>query len=198
METVFCMVIILLRFNSKCLKSLFLLAILDGIENNDAFKHNKQEHLNETWVQLMQDLRFWEETDGHVSYLRSKWVIGSSEWMSGLNNSKQNDKILLGYSDNEWEYIWATMLEDGAWNVPHIKDSAGNITKHNYAPEMLIKYIGHDLRCHIIVFDLILNKFSSAQQIISSLKMLLLNHHYYSITLEDTTKLFFNKIMNSL
>ena len=46
--------------------------------------------------------------------------------MSGGNDSKQNDKELFGYSDEEWNYIWETMLEDGAWAVPSIKDDFGN------------------------------------------------------------------------
>ena len=50
------------------------------------------------------------------------------------------------------------MIQDGAWNVPNIKDSFGNILKQNWAPEILIKYISHDLRCHIIVFNLQLGK----------------------------------------
>ena len=44
------------------------------------------------------------------------------------------------------------MLEDGAWAVAGIMDAEGNVIKENYAPELLIKYIAHALRCHIIVF----------------------------------------------
>ena len=51
-----------------------------------------------------------------------------------------------------------TMLEDGAWAVPDIKDSHGNSIKGNFAPEILIKYIAHALKSHIIVFDLLLNR----------------------------------------
>ena len=65
---------------------------------------------------------------------------------------------MFGYTDDEWEFIWMTMLADGAWAVPSITDNEGNITKDNCAPEILIKYIAHDLRCHIIVFDLNLNR----------------------------------------
>ena len=89
--------------------------------------------------------------------LRRRFVLGAADWMAGNNGSMQNDKLLLGYSDADWEYIWMTMLEDGAWAVPGIKDANGNLVKENYAPEILIKYIAHDLRCHIIVFDLVLD-----------------------------------------
>ena len=50
------------------------------------------------------------------------------------------------------------MLKDGAWAVPAIQDKSGNILKENFAPEILIKYIAHDLRCNIIVIDLLLGK----------------------------------------
>ena len=93
--------------------------------------------------------------------------MGAAEWMSGRHDSKQNDKEILGYSDEEWNFIWDTMLEDGAWAVPDIKDSLGNTIKGNHAPEMFIKYIAHDLQCHIIVFDLLLGQvqFCSANHV---------------------------------
>ena len=131
---------------------------MDGVQNNDALKHTGQEKLNETWTALMKDLHFWEDMDNHIMYLRRRWVLGSAEWMSGMYDSKQNDKELLGYTDDEWAFIWATMLEDKAWAVPHIKDIDGNFLKHNNAPEIFIKFVAHDLRCHIIIFDLLLNR----------------------------------------
>ena len=91
-------------------------------------------------------------------YLRRRFVLGAAEWMAGKNGSKQNNKELFEYTDTEWEFIWTTMLEDGAWAVPSIKDNQGNFVKENDAPEILIKYIAHDLKCHIIVFDLLLNR----------------------------------------
>ena len=100
-------------------------------------------------------------------FLRTRWAMGAAEWMSGRHDSKQNDKEILGYSDKEWNFIWDTMLEDGAWAVPDIKDSLGNTIKGNHAPEMFIKYIAHDLQCHIIVFDLLLGQvqFCSANHV---------------------------------
>ena len=86
-------------------------------------------------------------------YMRRRFVLGAAEWMAGGNGSKQNDKQLFDYTDTDWEFIWMTMLEDGAWAVPSIKDSQGNVRKANFAPEILIKYIAHELKCHIIVFD---------------------------------------------
>ena len=134
-----------------------LLAISDGILHNDGLKHNGNETKNETWTNLLQDLKFFEGEDDHIMYLRRRFVLGASEFMSGANGSKQNDKTLFDYKDEEWAFIWMTMLEDGAWAVPSIKDDEGNTVKANWAPEILIKFIAHELRCHIIVFDLLLN-----------------------------------------
>ena len=137
--------------------SLVFLAIADGIENNDAFKHSRNENKNETWTNLLIDFQFFGDRQDHMMYLRRRFVLGAAEWMAGENGSKQNDKQLFDYTDADWEFIWMTMLEDGAWAVPSIKDSQGNVRKANFAPEILIKYIAHELKCHIIVFDLLLN-----------------------------------------
>ena len=77
--------------------------------------------------------------------------------MAGNHGSLQNDKEILGYTDDEWNYIWGTMIQNGAWAVPGIKDVYGNVIKENNAPEIFIKYIAHDLKCHLIVFDLVLD-----------------------------------------
>ena len=130
-------------------------------------KNNEGDQLNSTWTALLRDLQCFEDLDDHLNMLRRRWVIGASDWLAGNNNSKQNQKELLGYSDDEWEYIWATMMEDGAWAVPSLKDTSGNWLKDNCAPEMMIQYIAHDLRCHIVVFDLPLNtvQFCSANHL---------------------------------
>ena len=93
----------------------------------------------------------------YINSLRQRWVLRASQWMSGQNGSLQNHKLMFDYSDKEWSYIWATMSEDGAWDVPSIRNSDGVVIKENYGPEMLIRYIAHDLKCHILVFDLQLN-----------------------------------------
>ena len=92
---------------------MILSAVVDVILNNDAIKNNKGESLNETWTKLVQDLELFENHENNTNFLRNKWVWGAAEWMAGENGSKQNDKELFGYSDNEWQYIWSTMLEDG-------------------------------------------------------------------------------------
>ena len=46
------------------------------------------------------------------------------------------------------------MTTDGAWAVPFLIDESGHFVKENQAPELLIKYIAHDLHCNLIVFDL--------------------------------------------
>ena len=138
--------------------SLFIIsAISDGMLYNDALKQNGDETKNGTWNSLLQDLNFFAGEDDHIMYLRRRFVLGASEFMSGANGSKQNDKDLFEYTDDEWEYIWMTMLEDGAWAVPSIKDKDGKTVKANWAPEILIKCIAHEVKCHIIVFDLLLN-----------------------------------------
>ena len=48
------------------------------------------------------------------------------------------------------------MMEDGAWAVPAVKEISGNWLKDNCAPKMMIQFIAHDLRCHIVVFNLLL------------------------------------------
>ena len=122
----------------------------------------------ESWTELLQDLRFSEEMDEneHVQYLRNRFVIGASEWLAGNFGSKENDKSSLGYSDSEWDWIWTTMLEDGAWAVPSVKDDHGNTVKENYAPEILIRFVAHELRYNIIVLDLFWTLFSFAQETI--------------------------------
>jgi hypothetical protein len=112
---------------------------------------------NKTWTQLLLDFKFFDDMDDHIMDLRRRFVFGAADWMAGNNGSIQNDKLLFGYDDSQWEYIWSTMLEDGAWAVPSIKDGDGNVIKENFAPEIFIKFIAHDLRCHIIVFDLVLD-----------------------------------------
>ena len=90
----------------------------------------------------------------YIQYLRSRFVFGASSWLAVENGSAENDKLTLGYTDEEWAFIWSTMAEDGAWAVPNITDGFGNALVQNFAPELMIKYIAHNLRCHIIVFDM--------------------------------------------
>ena len=94
----------------------------------------------------------------HTLYLRRRLVLGASEWLNGMHGSKENDKIKFGYTDREWEWIWSSIIEDGAWAVPALRDKDGNYIKENFAPELLIKYAAHALKSHIIVFDLQLNR----------------------------------------
>ena len=144
-------------------------AILDGILNNEAFRHTNTEDETGPWVELLKRLEIYEEGN-IIQRLRQRWVVEASSWLAGKNNSKLNDKLLLGYSDNEWNYVWATMLEDGAWAVPHIKDGNGNILKENHAPELLLKYIAHDLQCNILILDLYNNtvEFCSGNQVLDN------------------------------
>ena len=134
-------------------------AIADGVLHNEAFRHTGRERNLESWTNLLQEFKFFGEMDvhDHITFLRWRFVTGASEWLSGGHGSKQNDQNILGYTDQEWESIWSSMLEDGAWAMPSLKDNMGNHLKDNFAPELLIKFIAHDLKSHIIVFDLQLN-----------------------------------------
>ena len=142
---------------------------MDGVLHNEAFRHIHGENNLESWTRLLQEFKFFGEmsTDDHVKYLRKKCVLGASEWLSGMHGSKVNDKMDLGYSDHEWTTIWNLLLEDGAWAMPSLKDKHGNPIKENYAPEMLIKFLAHELKTHIIVFDLHLDtiQFCSANHL---------------------------------
>ena len=105
---------------------------------------------------MLNDLKLLESNENHTKNLRQRWVLGSREWMSGKHGSLQNLKEVFGYSDNEWDFIWSKMIQEGAWNVSGILDEKGNEIKANYAPEIMIKFIAHDLRCHIVIFDLLI------------------------------------------
>ena len=127
----------------------------------------------DSWGNLIKELRIYDEgmSEGqHIQYLRNRWVIGASDWLAGKNGSKENDKVLLNYSDEEWTFIWATMIEDAAWNVPSIKNSNGEFVKKKQAPELMIKFIAHDLKCNIVVFDLFNNtvEFCSGNQLLNN------------------------------
>ena len=128
--------------------------------NNDAFKHNGSDGETGTWTQLLKNLRIFDncfEESEHLRFLRNKWVLGASEWLAGKHGSNANDKTLLGYTDDEWNFIWSTMIEDKAWAVPPIRSKDGKFLKENNSPEMFIKFIAHDLQCNIVVFDLFNN-----------------------------------------
>ena len=129
---------------------------MDGFKNNDGIKHSGDEKMIETWSKSLHEIKVYDNLTHleHIQYLRHRFVIGASSWLAGENGSSDNDKDVLGYSNSQWEFIWSTMAEDGAWAVPNICDDAGNILMRNWAPELMIKYIAHDLKCHIIVFDL--------------------------------------------
>ena len=170
-------------------------AISDGILNNDAFRHT--EGGTDRWTELLKELKYYEEdmdAAQHIQFLRNRWVLGASEWLAGKNGSKENDKETLNYTDEEWSYVWATMIEDGAWAVPSIKDGDGNFLKPNQAPELFIKYIAHDLLCNIIVFDLYNNtvEFCSGNHLLdnnvkfsSPLLLYTTGSHFQSIFPED-------------
>ena len=93
-------------------------AIIDGVLNNEAFKHSNNMVEADSWRQLLFKLGLFNanvDEGQKIQFLRNRWVLGASQWLAGKNGSKENDKIILGYSDQEWEYIWATMIENGAW-----------------------------------------------------------------------------------
>ena len=77
---------------------LFFTAVLDSLLNDDALKHNGNDDLNQTWVNLLKDLKVWENIDNHMMYLRTRWVHGCKEWLSGQHGSKENDKNNLRFN----------------------------------------------------------------------------------------------------
>ena len=129
-------------------------ALADGFKQTEELKHTQSQ------LQLLQDLGFNSNMSDieHKLYLRRRLVLGAAEWLVGMHGSKENEKLKFGYTDKEWEWIWSTMIEDGAWAVPALRDIDGNYIKENFAPELLIKYAAHKLKRHIIVFDLQLNR----------------------------------------
>ena len=46
-----------------CYMTELLVAISDGILNNDAFKHTTGDANNDTWTQLLLDLKFFDDAD---------------------------------------------------------------------------------------------------------------------------------------
>ena len=68
-------------------------AISDAILNSDALKNNEGDEANGTWKALLKDLNNFEDEDDNANVLRRRWVLGSMEWMSGKNGSKQNDNV---------------------------------------------------------------------------------------------------------
>ena len=83
--------------------------------NNDAFKHTPGDLNNRIWTELLHDLKFFDnDIDDHIMYLRQTFVVGAADWLAGNNGSLQNDKLLFNYSDEEWNYMWTSMMVDGA------------------------------------------------------------------------------------
>ena len=72
-----------------------IVAIADGILNNDAFKHTAGDLHNETWTQLLLDFKFFDDVKDHIMDLRRRFVMGAADWMAGNNGSLQNDKLLF-------------------------------------------------------------------------------------------------------
>ena len=132
---------------------------MDGIVNNEAFRHTRQGNDMDDWTELLHKLKIHTDMGerDQNNFLRRRFVTGAAEWLAGFHGSKENDKAKLGYTDYEWEIMWTQMLEDGAWAMPALTDKNGKYLKDNLAPKMLIKYIAHDLKAHIIVFDLVIN-----------------------------------------
>ena len=60
-------------------------ALIDGIVNNDAFKHVKHEEKQESWTLLLKEFRIYETDTDPVNHLRRRLVLGASEWLSGKN-----------------------------------------------------------------------------------------------------------------
>ena len=129
-------------------------AIADFLLSEIAGKERHESERNVISLDLSRDLELFNESDHDTTILRKRWVFGAFDWLAGKNGSRENLKNIFQYTDDEWAFVWSTLIHDKSWNVPNLKDKTGSILKENFGPEMLIKYIAHDIRCHIIVFDL--------------------------------------------
>ena len=80
---------------------------MDGVLNNDGLKNNANDSNNESWIQLLKDLKIYEEMteDDHLQFVRNEFVVGGSTWWAGGNGSTENYKEQLKYTDKEWEIM---------------------------------------------------------------------------------------------
>ena len=129
-------------------------AVADIMLQKEAKKTRDANVQERNSADLSRDLRIYNFSGHNTTVLRKRWVLGASDWLAGKHGSLNNLKNIFQYTDDEWNFVWSTMICDKAWNVSGLKDLAGNVIKENFGPEMLIRYIAHDIRCHIIVFDL--------------------------------------------
>ena len=83
-----------------------IIALIDGIKNNEAFRHIKDENNLGAWTGLLKRLELYEDNVCPVDSLRKRLVLGAAEWLSGKNGSKENEMNKFGYTAAEWEWIW--------------------------------------------------------------------------------------------
>ena len=96
---------------------------------SDVVKDTLKQDLTRSQTKHLEDLGFGQTffNQDYIKNLRIKFVVEASEWLAGKYGSKQNEKSNFGYNDEEWEWIWSTMIEDGAWAVPALTDREGNV-----------------------------------------------------------------------
>ena len=92
-------------FPNECWVLIFS-ALSDGIENNEAFRHTRNEKRQESWTNLLQDLKFSEDMDEdeHIKYLKNRFTIGASEWLAG-SQSHLWDTLIgngIGFGQQWW------------------------------------------------------------------------------------------------
>ena len=97
-----------------------VIAISNGIMENDAFKQTTGELQNEKWTQLLLDFGFFDDTQNRILDLRLRFVLGAADWLAGNNGSLRNYKELLGYTDphsGNISGIQCLKMELGLWQV---------------------------------------------------------------------------------
>ena len=92
-------------------------AIADFMLNDVAIKRR-----HTLLADLFRDLAVYSMPGHNTVILRKRWVVGASEWLAGKYGSLQNLKDIFQYTDDQWRFVWSTLIHDKTWNVPHIKD----------------------------------------------------------------------------
>ena len=73
---------------------------MDGVVNNEAFRHTGQDKNMDSWTELLHKLKIHTDMEqrDHTNFLRRRFVTGAAEWLRGFHGSKENDKAKLGYT----------------------------------------------------------------------------------------------------
>ena len=93
-------------------------AIADFILNEEVIKMRR----HTSPADLSRDLEVYNMSGHNTMILRKRWVRGAYEWLAGKHGSLQNLKDVFQYTDDEWSFVWSTLIHDKTWNVQQIKN----------------------------------------------------------------------------